>query len=262
MRGEYDDQLKWPFEGDVVVELRNWKEDKGHHEDSFFFAKLDGYYRVNGRSMDERKLGRDQFISHFSLLYNSNTNTQYIQDDCLCLRVKAIAVYYTPHVPKIPSWQDPLTPSQSVYEFTLTEFSKRRQFDNKCYSTPFYTHQNGYKMCLAVDSKGYGSGKGTHVSVFVSVMKGEHDDQLKWPFKAKIVVEMVNWREDKGHHEVTFDFSGIDKIKRVTDGNKVRGPRFGNQQFISHSSLPYNPITNTEYLQDDCLRLRVKAVVF
>ena len=126
--------------------------------------------------MDERKLGRDQFISRFSLLYNSNTNTEYVQDDCLCLRVKAIAVYYTPHVTKIPSWQDPLTPSQSVYEFTLTEFAKRRQFDNECYSTPFYTHQNGYKMCLGADSKGYGSGKGTHVSVFVTVMKGEHDD--------------------------------------------------------------------------------------
>ena len=34
-----------------------------------------------------------------------------------------------------------------------------------------------------------------HVSVFVTVMKGEHDDQLKWPFKGKIFVEMVNWRE-------------------------------------------------------------------
>ena len=102
-------------------------------------------------------------------------------------------------------------------------------------------------MCLAVDSKGYGSGKGTHISVFVAVKK--------------IVVEMVNWREDKGHHEVTFDFSRIDKTKRI-DENKVRGPRFGNQQFISHSSLPYNPTTNTEYLQDDCLRLWVKAVVF
>ena len=103
-----------------------------------------------------------------------------------------------------------------------------------------------------------GSGKGTHVSIFVAVMKGEHDDHLNWPFKGKIVVEMVNWREDKGHHEVTFE---IDTINKVTDESRDRGPRFGNQQFISHSSLPYNPTTNTEYLQDECLRLRVKSVV-
>ena len=70
---------------------------------------------------------------------------------------------------------------------------------NKCYSTPFYMHQKGYKLCLAVDSKGYGSGKGTHVSVFVAIMKEEHDDQLKG--------KMVKWRENKGRHEVTFDFT-------------------------------------------------------
>ena len=44
-------------EGDVVVELCNWKEDKGHIKDSFSVAKMDGYYRVKGHSIDERKLG-------------------------------------------------------------------------------------------------------------------------------------------------------------------------------------------------------------
>ena len=44
-------------EGDVVVELCNWKEDKVYHQDSFSFAKMDGYYRVNGHSIDECKLG-------------------------------------------------------------------------------------------------------------------------------------------------------------------------------------------------------------
>ena len=45
-------------------------------------------------------------------------------------KIKAIA-------PNIPSWQDPLTPSQSLYEFTLAEIPKHRQFDNQYYSTPF-----------------------------------------------------------------------------------------------------------------------------
>ena len=90
----------------------------------------------------------------------------------------------------------------------------------------------------------------------VAVVKGEQDEHLNLSFKAKIVVEMVNWRDDKGYHEVTFDFSGIYIINRVTDVNRIRGPSFGNQQFTSHSSPPYNPTTNTEYLQDECLRLR------
>ena len=31
MRGEYDNELEWPFEGDIRVELQNWRADKNHH---------------------------------------------------------------------------------------------------------------------------------------------------------------------------------------------------------------------------------------
>ena len=32
MRGEYDESLKWPFRGDITVQLLNQVEDRGHHE--------------------------------------------------------------------------------------------------------------------------------------------------------------------------------------------------------------------------------------
>ena len=64
-------------------------------------------------------------------------------------------------------------------EFTLNEFSKRKQFDNQFYSPPFYTHYHGYKMCFKVYAKGYGDGENTHISVFVQLMAGEYDDQLQ-----------------------------------------------------------------------------------
>ena len=31
MKGPVDDFLLWPFHGDVVVELLNWREDNDHH---------------------------------------------------------------------------------------------------------------------------------------------------------------------------------------------------------------------------------------
>ena len=33
-RGEYDNELEWPFEGDIRVELLNWRADKNHHSDT------------------------------------------------------------------------------------------------------------------------------------------------------------------------------------------------------------------------------------
>ena len=47
------------------------------------------------------------------------------------------------------------------------------------YSPSFYTHPDGYRMCIRVDPNGDGDGKGTHVSVFTYLMKGPFDDHLK-----------------------------------------------------------------------------------
>ena len=63
------------------------------------------------------------------------------------LRVVDVAVYSTPLLSKTPSWQDPHTATQSVCDFTLTEFTKRKQYNNAYYSPPFYSHPHGYKLC-------------------------------------------------------------------------------------------------------------------
>ena len=40
---------------------------------------------------------------------------------------------------------------------------------------------------------GDGSGKGTHLSFFLTVMKGEYDALLQWPFKQTVTL-MLGWR--------------------------------------------------------------------
>ena len=47
MRGEYDNELEWPFEGDIRVELLNWRADKNHHSHTIPFNRYndpDGTY--------------------------------------------------------------------------------------------------------------------------------------------------------------------------------------------------------------------------
>ena len=262
MKGEHDGSLQWPFEGDIVVELLNWREDKQHVVFNQSFSRLEGNCVID--STIGSWYGNSQFISHSSLSYNSTTNTEYLQDDCLRLRVKEVAVYSTPLLHKTPSWQDHLNPSQSVCEFTVTEFSKRKQFNNIYYSPPFYTHTRGYKMCLKMYANGYGTGEGTHVTLYACLMEGEHDDDLVWPFRGDVTMELINWRKDNGHHQKTTHFNSTtdpDNKYCCRIYNEVIGVGLGIHQFISHSSLSYNSTTNTEYLQDDCLRLRVKVVV-
>ena len=50
------------------------------------------------------------------------------------------------------------------------------------YSPPFYCDA-GYKMQLAVYTKGTGAGVSTHISITLVLMKGEFDHQIPWPFQ-------------------------------------------------------------------------------
>ena len=54
---------------------------------------------------------------------------------------------------------------------TMTDFQQHKRDDDHWYSPPVYTHHQGYKICLCVYANGYGTGKGTHVSVYVCFMR-------------------------------------------------------------------------------------------
>ncbi|XP_032882369.1 TNF receptor-associated factor 3 [Amblyraja radiata] len=60
------------------------------------------------------------------------------------------------------------------------------------YSQPFYTGYFGYKMCARVYLNGDGMGKGTHLSLFFVVMRGEYDALLPWPFKQKVTLMLLD----------------------------------------------------------------------
>ncbi|NXN19259.1 TRAF2 factor, partial [Indicator maculatus] len=60
------------------------------------------------------------------------------------------------------------------------------------YSPAFYTAKYGYKVCLRVYLNGDGTGKGTHMSLFFVVMKGDYDALLPWPFKHKVTFMLLD----------------------------------------------------------------------
>ena len=250
---EHGDHLVWPLNADVAVEILNWREDNGHYERMMPFNCL---WKAKSEIGTNRSLVYSQFIPHSSLSYNSTTNTEYLQNDCVRLRVSKVILYSTALLNKTPSWQNPYVGHKSKHEFTMTDFSKRKEFNNEYYSSPFYTRYHGHKLCVEVDANGYRSGKGTHVSVFVTLMAGDYDDLLEWPFIGKLEIELLNWRENKKHVKRTTSIVASDRFFKLNEG-VYYGQGKGYDQFITHSSLGYNIERNTEYLHEDCLRFRV-----
>ena len=60
------------------------------------------------------------------------------------------------------------------------------------YSPPFYTSTHGYRLCLRVYLYRDGSGKGTHLSLFIVLMKSEYHDILSWPFRHHVMQSLIN----------------------------------------------------------------------
>ena len=171
----------------------------------------------------------------------------------------------------------------NVATFTLENFEHYRAEKLHWFSTPFYSHRpdGGYKMCIRVNPSGVCSGKGTHISVLVHLMKGEYDDSLSWPFRGSVTVEMLNQRVGGGpHYRVTIPFH--DKVPqevasqvRVGDmllrgwgcftyfpiadllckENGLTGS--GSSSSNSNCTQPPPPTTGAEYLVNNCVQFAV-----
>ena len=151
--------------------------------------------------------------------------------------------------------------TSSQCTFRLTNYKKHKKDDDEIYGPPFYTSLTGYKMCIEVDANGWASGKGTHVSVYAYLMKGDNDDSLTWPFTGTVTIELLNQLEDTNHHTFTLQFPADHKAsKRVVKGERGTAGR-GHSEIVPHTKLDYNSDNNCQYLKDNTLIFRISVQV-
>ncbi|KAK3746437.1 hypothetical protein QZH41_012150 [Actinostola sp. cb2023] len=153
--------------------------------------------------------------------------------------------------------------NQSYFSFIwkVKDFSqqlqnaKQEDRDIQLYSEPFHSHTNGHKLKLRLDPNGYGKGKGTHVSVYLIVMRSEYDAILTWPFDWKVKLIILDQKPDNSRrknieNEFTPDSTNLDCFKRpTTDENTGKGYH----TFVSHETL-----ATENYVVDGTLFLQLE----
>ncbi|XP_068695751.1 TNF receptor-associated factor 2-like [Montipora foliosa] len=136
----------------------------------------------------------------------------------------------------------------------ITEFARKR---NKAvsgqqvsfYSPCFFTSRYGYKMCARICLNGDGMGRGTHISVFFVVMRGQYDALLCWPFRQKVTFMLLD--QDNVEHV-------IDAFRPDPSSSSFQRPRrernmaSGCPMFCSIAEL-----NNHAYVRDDTMFLKV-----
>ena len=91
MKGKNDDNLPWPFTGEVTITLLNQLEDENHYTRTISFPQ---YNVASMRVVDDDRgsaIGHSKFISKDKLDYDAENFCQYLKDDCLYIRIEVEA---------------------------------------------------------------------------------------------------------------------------------------------------------------------------
>ena len=136
----------------------------------------------------------------------------------------------------------------------ITEFNRKRSEavngqKVSFYSPCFYTSRYGYKMCARIYLNGNGMGRGTHISLFFVVMRGEYDSILRWPFRQKVTFMLLD--QDNVEHV-------IDAFRPDPSSSSFQRPRgetniaSGCPTFVSIEEL-----NNHAYVRDDTMFFKI-----
>ena len=250
MKGPHDNELEqsgnWPLRGTFTIELLNLFNDSDHYSNEIILC---GYLRshCNKREVEDYMSnvghGNHRFMSHKKIFYDYPKI--YLIKNILFFRIK----YKNNNIPK-----NKTSPAILV----VPSFTEKMKNKKSWYSNPFFIFKEGYQMCLRVDADGYGDGKGTHMSVYLHLMKGPHDDKLEksdhWPMRGTLTIELLNQYTNRDHYTRSMLLSGYlcrECINRVLNSNMTTGVGF--DKFISH-----NIITDyINHLIDDALKFNI-----
>ena len=117
------------------------------------------------------------------------------------------------------------------------------------YSHPFYSAQFGYKMCAKIYMNGDGFGKGSHLSLFFVVMRGDYDALQTWPFQKKITMMLLD--QGNGDHM-------IDAFHSDPQSSSFQRPK-SDMNIASGSPLfmPLDSLNNRQYIKDDVMFVKI-----
>lgn len=125
-------------------------------------------------------------------------------------------------------------------------------------SEPFYSHAGGYKMLVTIYPNGVGERKNTHVSVYVGILRGEFDNQLRWPFSGSVTIEAYNRTLEQWSNRTEIVLTPLEcdlrvvsrRVDILVDGKK------GYQDF-----LPLDKFKNDYVKSTNTARFRVLHVM-
>ena len=129
---------------------------------------------------------------------------------------------------------------------------KNRISQKECtYSDPFYVGLYKFQGCIEwVRNDNY-------AGVFLSIMKGELDDILKWPIRYKYSMVIISQLDDKHNYEKKGEITAKYLKKSLHCFNKPSTKK--NKGFGYHEFIPHAGLLQEKYSKDDSITLKISV---
>ena len=94
-------------------------------------------------------------------------------------------------------------PNATNFTFTITEVSQHMENKSPIFTGALYNYPQGRVVGIRIYPEGVGSGRGTHVALFIHMIQGEYDSLLVWPFSGTITVSVLDQSAPGGRDEIS-----------------------------------------------------------
>ena len=174
------------------------------------------------------------------------------------LKVKPVQEHNTSDMQSSPSWLHGSEGIRVFSKYTKTLKTSQHKDHAVRVGQPFIVFEEGHQLVMTLCPSGCDDGAGSHLSVYLHLMKGPHDDELEqagqWPLRGVFRIELLNQFADQYHHAVylTMDENVCKNCSSKIHLEDKLGHPFGRSQFY-----PLSNLNNSIYLQNDSLYFRV-----
>jgi len=140
---------------------------------------------------------------------------------------------------------------EKSFVWVVPNYANQIRADVLIYSESFYTSEPGYNLRLNANLYGAGSSRGTHIALYLQVMKGKYDGIMKWPFPFKITLNVLPQKEGVEPINCSVHSNGNAELLG-RPANEKGNPGRGRHGLVSH-----NEIARNGFAKDDTIYFKV-----